>query len=278
MMKRFMGMVSVLAVALLFSTCGWAEEKMSEADVAAMEAGLFTNLDSMDTSDSAKFAQNLEQLSGNDGEAKCWFWCWRRPVWFYRPVYYYYSWYCPVYYVPLRIVTYTVPVVTTTPVVTTPVATAPTQVVANQTATATATATASASVIAKSSGQVAKGAVIDRAVPAHSPLAKMGLRAGDIITSVDGNPVNSIVDVRRINANSNITYVRGNIVKVAGKPLLQNTTASVAKAFEGTNEAPCNTDQIKATQNSTMSLYEYYDSLETTTIPASVQEYGADEY
>lgn len=293
-MKRIAMMSLVLAFTAFWGFCN-AEEKVTEQQIAALEASLFSNLETMDPSDGAKFAQELEAQAGNDGSAKCWFWCWRRPVRYYYPCYYYYSWYCPVYYVPLRIVTYSVPVVTTrvvTPVVTTPVVAAPeVQTVQTQTVQAQASATtiassgettasASASIVTKflpSSGRVSKGAVIDGSVPANSPLRKMGLRSGDIITSVDGNPVNSLLDARRIKADSNITYVRGNQIKVAGKPILQGN-ASNAQPNNGSKSIDLTIDSIKNLQESEMSLYEYYDNLEKIAQPAPAQEYGADEY
>ncbi|MDO4573929.1 MAG: PDZ domain-containing protein [Planctomycetia bacterium] len=287
-MKR----IAVFSLAVVFAAvvgvCS-AEEKVTAEQVAALEASLFANLETMDTSSDAKFAQELEASEGNDGAAKCWFWCWRRPVRYYYPCYYYYTWYCPVYYVPLRIVTYSVPVVTVQPVqtvqtqVVTPTQPAQTQASATAVAsTGDATATATASVVTKflpSSGRVAKGAVIDATVPATSPLFKMGLRSGDIITTVDGNAVNSLLDARRIKADSNITYVRGNQIKVAGKPILQGNSKSV-QVSDGSKSNDVTVDSIKEIQKSEMSLYEYYDSLEKApaTQAAPAQEYGANEY
>jgi len=209
-MKRFALSAIVLAMAAFAGMNAQADEKkMTEQEVAALEASLFASMETLDTSSDAKFAEQLEASEGNDGAAKCWFWCWRRR-WVTYPHYYYQTWYCPTYYVPFRIVTYSVPVVrtvVTTPVVTTPVVTTPvvTTPVAQQpviqtatpatntvTTTATATATATAGVVTKflpTSQKVARGAVIDAKVPDNSPLAKIGLRAGDIITKVDGNPV-----------------------------------------------------------------------------------------
>lgn len=248
------------------------EPQMTEQELASLEASLFASMETLDTSSDAKFAEQLQASEGNDGNAKCWFWCWRRR-WVAYPRYYYQTWYCPTYYVPLRIVTYAVPVVrpvvvnpvVTTPVVTTPavatptVQTAPTMTVTN--ATATATATATASVIAKflpKSDKVAKGAVIDGTVPDHSPLKQFGIRSGDIITKVDGNPINSMLDVRRITKDSSIEFISGKQIKVAGKPILQNGGAMSS----GAKSADVTVDQIKALQETEMSLYDYYDNLE----------------
>lgn len=267
---------AVAAVVLTAGTlCAEEAKPLSEQEVAALESGLFVNVDAMDTSDEAKFAQQLIAESGDDQDAKCWFWCWRYPRWYYYPTYYYYSWYCPCYYVRFRIVTYTIPTVTAE---TTTVAATATTATTTETTTASV---ASTTIIAKSSGKVAKGAVIDQKVPSSSPLRKMGLRAGDIVTNVDGNPVQSLLDVRRIKSNSNITYVRGNQIRVAGKPLLQKATESVAKSFAGSEQSAVNTNDIKNAQSSTMSLYEYYDGLENASnvAPAEqTEEYGASEY
>lgn len=298
-MKRFALLSFVMILASFAGVNVNAEEAMTEQEVAAMEASLFANFDTMDSSSDAKFAQELESLSGNDGAAKCWFWCWRRPVRFVYPTYYYYTWYCPVYYVPLRIVTYSIPVIRPVPVVQTVQteagAASATAAAAAATATATATATAgdatatasasaNAGVVTKflpSSGRVSKGAVIDAKVPQNSPLFKMGLRSGDIITSVDGTPVQSMLDARRIKANSSVTYVRGDQIKVAGKPILQNSSAQVAQAESGAKTADLSLESVKSMQASEMSLYEYYDSQEKAAAPsteAPAKEYGADEY
>ncbi|MDO4551743.1 MAG: PDZ domain-containing protein [Planctomycetia bacterium] len=283
-MKRFMLLSFVSVMALFAGNDGYAQQGViSEKDVAAIEATLFATLDTLDTSDDAKFAKELEKISGDDGEAKCWFWCWRRPRWVVYPSYYYYTWYSPVYYVPFRIVTYSVPVIRTVPVVQNVPATG----AASATATATVgdvTATATANVVTKflpSSGRVSKGAVIDSKVPQNSPLFKMGLRSGDIITSVDGTPVQSMIDVRRIKADSKITYVRGNQIKVAGKPILQRTSGEVAQADTASKTADVSLDNIKSLQTTEQSLYEYYDNLEKEAAASAempAKEYGADEY
>ena len=282
-MKRFALSAIVLAMAAFAGMNAQADEKkMTEQEVAALEASLFASMETLDTSSDAKFAEQLEASEGNDGAAKCWFWCWRRR-WVTYPHYYYQTWYCPTYYVPFRIVTYSVPVVrtvVTTPVVTTPVVTTPvvTTPVAQQpviqtatpatntvTTTATATATATAGVVTKflpTSQKVARGAVIDAKVPDNSPLAKIGLRAGDIITKVDGNPVNAMIDIRRITPDSTIEFVRGSQIKVAGKQILQNGTA---QNMNGAKSADVTVSQLQSLQEAEMTLYEYYDNMEKET-------------
>ncbi|MDO4627778.1 MAG: PDZ domain-containing protein, partial [Planctomycetia bacterium] len=136
---------------------------------------------------------------------------------------------------------------------------------------------------AKSSGQVSKGAVIDQQVPTTSPLYRMGLRSGDIITKVDGNPVSQLVDIRRIKENSTIEYVRGNQIKVAGKPILQSATSDVAKFYTGAPAVEFDTKGIVEVQQTEMTLYEYYDNMAKAEANAAssdmpAQEYGADEY
>ena len=299
-MKRFALSAIVLAMAAFAGMNAQADEKkMTEQEVAALEASLFASMETLDTSSDAKFAEQLEASEGNDGAAKCWFWCWRRR-WVTYPHYYYQTWYCPTYYVPFRIVTYSVPVVrtvvttpvvttpvvttpvvttpvVTTPVVTTPVVTTPvvTTPVAQQpviqtatpatntvTTTATATATATAGVVTKflpTSQKVARGAVIDAKVPDNSPLAKIGLRAGDIITKVDGNPVNAMIDIRRITPDSTIEFVRGSQIKVAGKQILQNGTA---QNMNGAKSADVTVSQLQSLQETEMTLNENYDNKE----------------
>ena len=277
-MKRFALSAIVLAMAAFAGMNAQADEKkMTEQEVAALEASLFASMETLDTSSDAKFAEQLEASEGNDGAAKCWFWCWRRR-WVTYPHYYYQTWYCPTYYVPFRIVTYSVPVVrtvVTTPVVTTPVVTTPvaqqpviqtaTPATNTVTTTATATATATAGVVTKflpTSQKVARGAVIDAKVPDNSPLAKIGLRAGDIITKVDGNPVNAMIDIRRITPDSTIEFVRGSQIKVAGKQILQNGTA---QNMNGAKSADVTVSQLQSLQETEMTLYEYYDNMEKET-------------
>lgn len=259
-----------MLIAGLLTLCGSgsltaAENKYDQNQAEAIESSLFIEADEAVVSNSAKLANFLS--SDNDVQAKCWFSGWRS--YYYPCNYYYYNWYCNWYYVPFRIVYYTVPVqpvVAVTQAVTTSyvnytytyptavtttaaVTTAPGAVVANST-----------TIIAKSSKQVACGAVIDQKVTSNSPLFKMGLRAGDIIAKIDGKPVKSMIDIRRMTGNSKVVFIRGNQIKVAGKQLLTKTNNQISKA----NGNPVNIDLniLKANSKKEMSLYEYYDSLD----------------
>ena len=248
MKKALFVLTSILFVVCVTAQSVFSQEarKMTEQELAALDSEYFVSMDRMDTSSNAKFSEALIREDGNDPDAKCWFRGYRG----YYPSYYYYSWYCPVYVVPLRLVVYTVPV----------------------------TVISTTTIFFKSSGRTATGAVIDKQVPSNSPLLKMGLRSGDIITSVDGNPVHSLLDVRRIKSTSNVTYVRGNKIKVAGKPLLQRVTDSSAKNYEGLDQKAIDLGAIKSLQKSEMSLYDYYDQQEKAASKVPAKEYGSDQY
>lgn len=242
-----------------------AEKIYTEKEAGQIESQLFMKVDSSIISDNAKLAEFL--IGDGDTQAKCWFWGWRS---YYTPCYYYYDWYCDWYYVPLRIVYYTVPVrpvVTVTPAVTT---TAVSNIVTTPAAVTTASAVTTTSTvaaepmtfIAKSSNQMARGAVIDSKVPSNSPLFKMGLRSGDVITKINGKPVNSMIDVRRMNKNSQVVFIRGNQIKVADRQPLTKVSSDLGKSLMTLNAKDINLNVLKKAQNRTMSLYEYYDSLE----------------
>lgn len=261
-----------MLIAGLLTLCGAgslmaADNKATNAEAEKLESQLFIIADEGVVSDGAKVATLL--ASDNDPQAKCWFRGWGS--YYYPYTYYYYDWYCSWYYVPFQIVYYTVPVqpvVTVTPavttttvsnVVTTPAAVTTTASVTETTETIAASET---TIIAKSSNQHAQGAVISKKVPANSPLFKMGLRAGDIIAKIDGKPVNSMIDVRRMTKNSKVVFIRGNQIKVASQQLLTKTNNSMAKSSGGMNANQINLDVLKKVQGKEMSLYEYYDSLE----------------
>lgn len=259
-MKKSLFVVASIVFALCLTMGNvFAQEnrKMTEQEIAALESQLFISADKMDLSDEAKFGEQLIAADGDDSNAKCWYWGYS--YYYYYPTYYYYVWYCPCYYVNFRLVNYTVPVVETT--------------------TTTVATTETMTIIAKSSGKVSRGAVIDQKVPANSPLAKMGLRSGDIITSVDGNPVNGLLDVRRIKSDSNVTFVRGNKIQVAGKPLLKRANSAVVKSNAGMTQATIDLNVVKSMQDKKMSLYEYYDRQEKAAeqgVPTA--EYGSNQY
>lgn len=261
-----------MLIAGILTLCGAgslmaADNKAANAEAEKLESQLFIIADEGTVSDNAKLANFLS--SDKDPQAKCWFS--RNCCYYYPYSYYYYDWYCSWYYVPFQIVYYTVPVqpvVTVTPavttttvsnVVTTPAAVTTTASVTETTETVASTETM---IIAKSSQQVARGAVIDKKVPTNSPLYKMGLRAGDVIAKIDGKPVNSMVDVRRMTSKSKVVFIRGNQIKVASKQLLTKTDKKISKSSNGINANEINLDVLKKVQGKEMSLYEYYDSME----------------
>lgn len=228
----------------------------TQAEIAAFEAENLIDFDKLNADGDAKFAANIVAASGEGAEgddAKCWFWGWRCYAYTY-PSYYYYTWYCPCYYVNFRLVTYTVPVVTT-PVVTTTAT------------TTTATTTTSMTAIAKSSGSTACGAVIDQTIPANSPLAEHGLQVGDVVTSVDGKPVTSLVDLRRIKADSKLTFIPGSQISVSKKALNHSVNADTAKSLQNGVKKLDSLNNISAHKKAlgdkeTVSLYEYYQARE----------------
>ncbi|MBQ9800807.1 MAG: PDZ domain-containing protein [Thermoguttaceae bacterium] len=246
------------AAACLIAAFGAASVQAQELDknatpeeIAAFEAENFVDFDELNADGAAKAAQKLiaETEEGAEGsDAKCWFWGWR---YYYYPSYYYYTWYCPCYYVPFRIVTYTVP----TTVVTTPVVTAQ---------TTTTTTTASTVAIAKSSGKTACGAVIDQSIPSNSPLAKMGLKVGDVVTHVDGVQVKSLVDLRRVKADSKLKFIPGDQISVSKKQINHVPNENAAKALENGVKSltALNIGEKTIDENETVSLYEYYEALE----------------
>jgi len=69
-----------------------------------------------------------------------------------------------------------------------------------------------------------------------SPAQKAGLRAGDIITSVNDRPVRNATDVRnaigliRAGGNISLTVIRNGTAKVITAKLTEQTTAAVAAA------------------------------------------------
>ncbi len=243
MKKNFLAFAAACLIAALGAGSAQAQEldkNATEAEIAAFEKENFVSFEQLAADGDAKFAENLlaETEEGAEGsDAKCWFWGWR---YYYYPRYYYYTWYCPCYYVPLRLVTYTVPVTTTV---------------------ATTTTT---TIVAKSSGQTACGAVVDQTVPANSPLAKLGVKVGDVITHVDGVQVKSLVDLRKVKADSTLKIIPGNLINVSKNQINHVPSETEAKALEngakGLTELNIGEDSIG--ENETVTLYEYYEALE----------------
>ena len=252
------------AAACLIAAFGAASVQAQELDknatpeeIAAFEAEHFVSFEKINADGAAKAAQNLiaeTEEGAEGGDAKCWFWGWR---YYYYPRYYYYTWYCPCYYVPLRVVTYTVPVNATI------VTTSPATGVASTTST-TSTTTTSTVAIAKSSGQTACGAVVDQNVPKTSPLFAMGLKAGDVITHIDGKRVQSNLDLKRITKDSELQFIPGNQISVSKQQINHVPSESTAKALEAGAKTldELNIGEDSIGENETVSLYEYYEALQ----------------
>lgn len=267
MKRAFFKSLLIFGVLALFGliNLGAAEKVYTEKEARQIESQLFMQVDDSIISNGAKLANFL--ANDGDPQAKCWFGGWRS---YYTPCYYYYDWYCDWYQVPLRIIYYTVPtqpVVTVTPAVTT--TTVSNVVTTSAAITTTLPVTSSAAVasvetaiIAKSSNTVVKGAVIDKTVPQDSPLFKMGLRAGDIIAKINGKPVSSMIDIRRMSRNSEVVFIRGHQIKVADKQPLTKVGSDLGKSSMTLNTKDINLKVLEKAQKRTMSLYEYYDSLE----------------
>lgn len=246
--------LSMLCAACLMgngnATANDIRDNASNIAVAAQDSDLFIQLNQLDQSSDAKFSESLIAADNDQsGDAKCFYWYTTYPcAYTYVPTYYYYTYYCPVYYVNFRLVTYTVPVIET-PVVTT-----------------TSCVTTTYTTYYKATGKTRTGAVIDSKIPGNSPLAKLGLRSGDIVTSVDGRPVTSISDVKAATTKSKLTFYRGGKIKVASKGILQNgTSASRSVASKGA-ETECAIAANALRNQGEMSMYEYYDRIEAANV------------
>ncbi|MDO5552712.1 MAG: PDZ domain-containing protein [Planctomycetia bacterium] len=257
-MKKIIASFAVAACALMFAGTALAEEKpVDDQKLQEQESVLF---DEMPVSKGDVYLAPDGEEVDEQATGKCWWWCWRRPVVYtYYPRYYYYYWYCPCYYTSFRVVTVTVPAT---------VATVTTEA-------ATTTTTTTETQVVKSANRVIKGAVIDKAIGSQSPLRKHGLRRGDVITAIDGQAVNTLADVKRAKADSVISYVRGNQVKVAGNVLERNASP---KGYDAADLVEFDSKDVpsKSTlREKSMTLYEYYDSLAET---ENQDEYGSDQY
>jgi S1-C subfamily serine protease len=93
----------------------------------------------------------------------------------------------------------------------------------------------------------------------NSPLARQGLRKGDIITHVDGQPLRSLEDLNRATANSRLTVQKGNETKFAGN-LLKNADDKLMKSFEGMQEVEAGTLMSNAqVRDADMDMYKFFE-------------------
>jgi len=111
----------------------------------------------------------------------------------------------------------------------------------------------------KSAGDV-NGAMIDSDPTPDSPLARQGLRKGDIITHVDGQPLRSLQDLNRATANSRLTVQKGNETKFAGN-LLKSADENLLKSFEGLQEVEVGTLMTNAQirEAGDLDMYKYFE-------------------
>jgi len=144
-----------------------------------------------------------------------------RPV-YYRPVYTYYRYYCPSYYTHFTWTT----IATTT--------------------------------VYKSASDT-NGAMLDSDPEPGSPLARQGLRKGDIITHVDGQPLRSLQDLNRATANSKLTVKKGDETKFGGN-LLKSADDNLMKSFEGMQEVEAGTLMTNAeVRTANLDMYKFFE-------------------
>lgn len=207
---------------------GTAEEQVKSLTQAFSEGDFFHNVDSDENYASAKSA--AFSSSDTDGTVKCFRWYYRpvvrpvvwRPV-YYRPYYTYYRYYVRPYRCHFTWTTITV-----------------------------------YKSLSKSASD-SNGAMLDSDPEPGSPLATQGLRKGDIITAVDGQPLTSLQDLNRVTANSRLSVQKGNNVKFAGN-LLKSADADYMKNFDGLQEVEAGTLLSKSEiQSGNYDMYKFYD-------------------
>lgn len=261
MKKSFFAFAAACMIAALGAGSAQAQDldkNATQDEIAAFESENFIDFNALDSSSDAKFGASLIAANGEGAEgedAKCWFWGWR--YYTYYPSYYYYSWYCPCHFVNYRLVYYTVP---TTVVTTTPVVNQVTNITTTSASVSASGSSATAVAIAKSTGQTACGGVIDE-IRANSPLAKLGLKVGDVVTSVDGKQVKSMSDLRNIKADSKLTFIPGSQISVSKKSVNHTPNATESKSLS--KDAPMSVSNHNDAfgDKETISLYEYYEAL-----------------
>jgi len=110
----------------------------------------------------------------------------------------------------------------------------------------------------KSAGDT-NGAMLDSDPAPNSPLARQGLRKGDIITHVDGQPLRSLQDLNRATANSRLTVQKGDQTRFAGN-LLKSADENLMKGFEGLQEVEAGTLMTNAQiSEGNFDMYKYFE-------------------
>jgi membrane-associated protease RseP (regulator of RpoE activity) len=105
------------------------------------------------------------------------------------------------------------------------------------------------------------GAMLDSDPAPGSPLARQGLRRGDIITHIDGQPLRNLQDLNRATANSRLTVQKGNQARFAGN-LLKSADENLMKSFEGEGmqEVEAGTLMTKAEiRTANYDMHRYFD-------------------
>jgi len=111
---------------------------------------------------------------------------------------------------------------------------------------------------ANDSGNI-NGAVIDSDPAPGSVLARQGLRKGDIITHIDGQPLKSLQDMSRATANSKLTVQKGNETQYAGN-LLKSADEKLMKNFEGMREVEASGLMTnKEIGEANLNMYDYFN-------------------
>jgi len=107
------------------------------------------------------------------------------------------------------------------------------------------------------------GAMLDSDPAPGTVLARQGLRRGDIITHVDGRPLQSLQDLNRATVNSKLTVQKGNETRFAGN-LLKNANEDFMKSFdvEGMQEVEAGTLMTNAQiRESDLDMYKYLERI-----------------
>ena len=204
-----------------FAQHGAQEELVKSLTQSFNESDYFTTVDDED---------GFVKSFANNGYAKCYRWYYRpvvrpvnvwRPV-YYRPVYTYYRYYCRPYAVHFSWTTVT------------------------------------RTTVYKSASDT-NGAMLDSDPAPGSVLARQGLRKGDIITHVDGQPLRNLQDLNRATANSRLTVQKGSETQFAGN-LLKSADENLMKSFEGMQEVEAGTLLTNAEiRQGNYDMYKYFD-------------------
>jgi len=107
------------------------------------------------------------------------------------------------------------------------------------------------------------GAMLDSDPAPNTPLARLGLRRGDIITSIDGRPLQSLQDLNRATVNSRVGFTRGSETRFAGN-LLKNANDDFMKSFEieGMQEVEAGTLMTNAQiREAELDMYKYFERI-----------------